>query len=132
MSATYDASLPTDGDYIRFLVPDTDVTPATDASFSDEEIAAVIAEQQAKGRTGRSTKYFATAQLLGILRSKYATLGAGVREKKVDELSVEYGQHDSADQALEKRIEGLLSEGRRCLQPRPRLMKAYGSVNTTA
>jgi hypothetical protein len=132
MAATYDPTLATDADYVRFLVPDTDVTPATDAQFSDEEIAAVIAEEQSNGRTGASTKYFVAAVLLGILRSKFATLGEGRRRKIVDELEVEYGQHDSADEALEHRIDDLNAKGRRLLHPRPRLFKAYGSVDTTA
>ncbi len=132
MSATYDPTLPTDIDYVRFLVPDTDVTPTTDAKFSDEEIAATIAEEQSRGRTGGSTKYFVTAVLLGILLSKFAARGEGIRRKEVDELELEFGPRDSAERALQRRIVDLERRGKFLLQPRPRLMKAYGSVDTTA
>lgn len=132
MSATYDPTLPTDGDYVRFLVPDTDVTPSTDAKFSDEEIAAVVAEEQSRGRTGGSTKYFVTAVLLGILLGKFAARGEGIRRKEVDELELEFGPRDSAERALQRRIVDLERRGKFLLQPRPRLMKAYGSVDTTA
>jgi hypothetical protein len=128
LAATYDPTLPTDKDYVRFLVPDTDVSPATDATFSDEEITAVIAEQTAKGRTGASTKYFATWQLLGIQLSTLASAGGGRKEKEVDDLRIGWGMDAGSADSLRERRSSMWAEGVRCLVPRPILMKAYGRV----
>src|SRR5688572_29195622 len=45
MSATYDETLATDKDKIRSLLGDTNVSPASNALFTDEHIAAVLTIQ---------------------------------------------------------------------------------------
>jgi hypothetical protein len=125
MAATYDPSLGTDRDYVRFLVPDRDTA---NPKFQDEEIDAVISEQQGKGRTGKSTKYFAAAQLVSVQISSNALTGNGIQRKEVDELEVEYGIDTGTKESLLNHQEWLLAEGRRCLAPRPRMFRAYGKV----
>lgn len=44
MTASYDSSLSTSRDWLRFRLQDTVVTPATSALFSDEELDALLAE----------------------------------------------------------------------------------------
>lgn len=43
MAATYNVARTTDTDLVRAALGDTDVSPATNALFQDEEIAAVLA-----------------------------------------------------------------------------------------
>jgi hypothetical protein len=112
MAATYDPTLPTDRDWVRFLIGDTNVTPATDALFTDEEIDAVLTEQ--------SNKYLAAARLLSNLSARWAGAGRGVMSKRVDELSARWGVSGDTASALASRIAELRSLG----MPPPRVFKS--------
>ena len=90
MAATYDASLPSDKDWVRFLIGDRDVT---NARISDEEITAVLAEE--------ANKYCAAARC-----AQLAFAGTqGVTMKAVDDLRIEYG--DDPDSAYWKYVDTL-------------------------
>lgn len=74
MSATYDPALPTDKDWVRFLIGDTTVT----MTLSDEEIGALLAEPE------YPNKWLAAAAAGRRILAK----GKGVISKSVAELSL--------------------------------------------
>lgn len=100
MSATYDSSLPTDKDYVRFLVRDT--VPAT-AQLQDEEIAALLTEE--------GNKYLAAAAALESLLTGWSSAGRGVIEKAVGKLRIRRGLDESADGAIRRYIDQLRTKG---------------------
>lgn len=105
MSFTYDNSLSTDKDWVRFLAGDT---VEASAALSDEEIAALLAEETA---TGAAKKYFTAASALGSLMRRWASAGGGLIEKEVSRLKLRFGIEQSAAAALEARIRELREEG---------------------
>lgn len=119
MAATYDPTLPSDADHVRFLVGDTDITAAL---FQDEEIAAVLAEETA---TGDALKWFAAASLLSILSARWASAGRGVFEKQVGRLRIQYGGQGSGDAlaVLAARISEMRRRGAFLLNPRPKVFR---------
>jgi hypothetical protein len=103
MGASYDSTLPTNNDWVRFLTGDTDVSSneekatGNNARLQDEEIAALLVEEK--------NKYLAAARAgeLIIARAK------GVVEKEVDELRIKYG--DNPESAYRKHLQGLREKG---------------------
>lgn len=110
MSATYDSSLSTDTDWVRFLIGDYDQNAETVTSpfFSNEEIAAVITEE---GGSGDHVKYYAAATCLAALYTRWAGKGKGIMEKQVSRLRIKYGADSSAAAALQARIRELREKG---------------------
>jgi len=98
VSATYDPTLPTDKDWVRFLIGDR--VEAT-AKLQDEEILAVLGEE--------ANKYLAAARCGEIIIS----LGQGAVSKSVDDLSITYG--DSAESSFRDHLRKLREEGARRL-----------------
>jgi hypothetical protein len=96
MSATYDPTLPTDRDWVRFLISDTDVV--ANAQLQDEEIDAVVADETA---TGEALKYYAAARCLSVLFQRWTSSGHGVIEKQVLQLRIRRGMNESAVIALQ-------------------------------
>lgn len=94
MSATYDASLPTDKDWVRFLVGDRTVSSAV---LQDEEIAALLVEEK--------NKYLAAARAGETILARTQ----GVVSKQVDDLSISFG--DSAESAYRAHIKSLRERG---------------------
>jgi hypothetical protein len=105
MSATYDPTLPTDKDHVRFLVGDTDTTSP---QFQDEEILAVIADGTA---TGKAIKYFAAATLLSIAITVSVSSGHGVMDIRLSSLAINLGMAQSGIGAIESRIKYLQGVG---------------------
>lgn len=132
MSATYNSSLSTDLDWVRFLIGDTVVTPSTSAMLQDEEITAVIAAQKSNGASGgeSSQVYLAAAECLGILHGRFMTKGKGVASRKVSRLTVVYGTGSgiNIDIALQNRIAELKQKGARLLQPPPYVFRNLGRL----
>lgn len=114
MTATYDTTLPTNKDHVRFLIGDTDIT---NPRLSDEEILAVISEQTA---SGKSLKYFASAACLSALLSKWSSAGEGELEREVDDFRIRRGIDQSAYQAVQMRIKQLREQGSYYLSKKPR------------
>lgn len=86
MSATYNASLPTDRDWVRFSIGDRGLTNAgspgfaiTGAKLQDEEINAVLLEEQ--------NKYLAAARCGEVILAQ----SRDVIEKVVDDLRLKFG-----------------------------------------
>lgn len=118
MSATYDPSLPTDRDHVRFLIGDTNVASP---QLEDEEIDAVIDEETA---TGEALKYFAAASALAALHARWTAQGSGVVDRQVGALRIRRAADStSANAAVMARISDLRARGAHLLTPRPRLFR---------
>lgn len=111
--ATYDPTLPTDKDHVRFLIGDTDTD---DAKLADAEILATLAEEIA---TGEALKYYGAASCLSVLRTRWASAGEGVLEKEVDDIRVKRGRDQTAEAAIEARMTELRTTGARLLGTSP-------------
>ncbi len=80
MSATYDPTLPTDLDWVRFLTGDRDVIAPR---LQDEEITALLAEEK--------NRYFAAAQAGEMILAK----SGGLVEKQVGDLRLRWSDGGS-------------------------------------
>lgn len=102
MTCTYDPTLPTNRDWVRLLVGDTN-TP--NCSISDEEIDAIISESVRDNGTGEWTKYCAAADALALLAQSGALIEAsdGVERKRVGRLELERGAGTTAMKELRER-----------------------------
>lgn len=122
MSATYDSSLATDKDWVRFLLPDTDTT---DPLFQDEEINAQLAEQNV---SGQAAKYFAAADLLGLLGVRLANAGQGVESIRVGSLTITQGVSASSGKLITDRVTDLRAQGNYYLSlPGNRVIRLLGA-----
>ena len=102
MSATYDPSLPTDLDWVRFLigareilVPESYVM--TNPLLQNEEIAALLVEE--------ANKYLAAARAGECIIAK----GRGAVSKAVDGLSISWG--DSPESSYRDHLKRLREKG---------------------
>lgn len=100
---TYDTSLGSDKDYVRFLIGDTE----SPFILSDSEISAVILEENC---TGKARKYFAAASCLSALQSKWIAKSKGYSEKQVSKLRIKWGSN-SQSSSIKDRINELREEG---------------------
>ena len=124
MAATYTNTLPTDRDKVRFFVQDTDVDPASNALFTDEEIDAMLT---LASETGAAKPYCVASRLLGQLLTRFAVrpaAGRGVRMKQVSRLKVQYGIDGDARMVLECAIRELRGRCQWLSQPRPKVFQA--------
>lgn len=96
MTCTYDPTLPTDKDFVRFNIGDRDVRPGK-AKFEDEEIQAVVDLE--------GSKWLAAARMGETLLAQ----NRGVTSKSVDGLSLSFG--DSPESAYSKHLQRLREEG---------------------
>jgi hypothetical protein len=104
MSASYDPVLPTDKDWVRFLIGDRRTGSA--AALQDQEIEALLREEAGKGA---GTKYFAAARAGEIILSR----GLGVVSKSVSDLSLTWS--DNPQGAYRSHLQSLREEGARLL-----------------
>lgn len=94
MTKSFDASLPTDMDWIRFEIGDTDVTRAY---LQDESITAKLAECDTKQEAALSCMYFIRGQLsrpdfrVGEVQIQDQAAAAEQYQKFIDEKEKEYG-----------------------------------------
>lgn len=102
MAATYDPTLPTDKDWVRFLIGDRDVTTAR---FADEEYVAVLTEE--------ANKYLAAARMAETLLGR----SGGLVEKEVDTLRLKWS--DTAQNAYREYIDELRKRGCELLISKP-------------
>jgi len=107
MSATYNSTLPTDKDHVRFLVGDTDITSP---QFQDEEISAILSDETPAG--GKAAKYFAAAYLLSTLVTSSVTSGHGVMDIRLSSLAINLGMSQAGIGAIQDRIKWLETRGR--------------------
>lgn len=120
MAATYDNTLPTDRDWVRFLIRDTNTTTPI---FDDNEIDAVL-DLKLLSITSPAARYFAAAELLSAAHTAWMTKGRGVASKKVSQLSISYGTGVgiNIDAAIQARIKELRITGAHLLCPEPRTL----------
>lgn len=81
MSATFDTSLSTDKDWVRALIGDTDVSPATDAFLADETIEAILTKEM---------NVFMAASRAARMVYMQLTGGGGIEDRKVGETRIRY------------------------------------------
>jgi len=119
LPATYSPTLPSDRDWCRLLIRDTNVASAI---LDDDEIDAALATRAA----GPARKYLTAADLLDILHVAYMTKGKGVASKKVSRLTVVYGTGSgiNIDIALQTAISKYRKRGAQLLQPAPFAVRA--------
>lgn len=120
MAATYDETLATGKDWVRFLIRDTDTA---NAQLSDEEITALLGVQTA---TGEAAYYFAAAEALCILKTAYASAGAGRTSKSVEHLEITWGMDSGVLEALEYAIRSLRRRGAFLYAGRPYALRVVG------
>lgn len=120
MSFTYAPESGSDLAFIRLLVDDTE---EVGAELSDEEIALIVARQTA---TGAALPYYAAAECLQALHTRWMSSGKGKVSKKVSKLTVVYGSGSgiNADAAIAERIKELRRRGSFLLSSRPYALKA--------
>lgn len=128
MADSYDETLSTDLDWVRFLTWDTDIVSAGRPRHSDEEITAVVAQEISEGRTGDSTKWFASATILCADQGMWASLGEGLSEKRVDEIKTQFNTEGENIESLERTIEKYRIFGTDLLTPRPRIFEFVPQV----
>ncbi len=112
MAATYDPALPTDRDWVRFLIGDRTVSSAR---LQDGEIDAVLAEE--------ANKYLAAARCAEVAYGGGAH--GGVIEKAVDDLRLKFS--DDAEGAFWTYIESLRAKGAGLTLRRPKMFRTLGS-----
>ena len=95
MATTYDASLGSDKDWVRFLIGDR-TAPMT---LTDEEIDGIVDEQTS---TGQALKYFAAADALTFLYGIFRTGRKGVVDRQISKLRLRYGEDVSAINAVNR------------------------------
>lgn len=124
MTTTYDPTLATDLDHVRFLIGDTDTTSAI---FQDEEISAVLGFQTAPSA---AIPYFAAADILSQLSGKYSVAGEGRIQKTVSKLTLIWGVNEDANSALQSRISALRKKGAQLASKRPFALRVMGNSGT--
>lgn len=122
MSATYDPNLSTTRDLVRFLICDTEVTPATEAAITDEELDALIAMSSVGGD---ATAFCVAAEVLSKLLAKFTVRGlkSGIVEKQVSRLRLRFGSTTSTAELLNDRIRHLRA---RCAMASGRAFQTLG------
>lgn len=112
---SYNPTLSTDVDWVRFLTGDRVVSPASKAKLTNEEITAVLAEE--------ANKYLAAARCLESLYVQWKAQGADVVEKQVGDLRIRRNDNESAAGAVSALISSLRQRGAWLLHPRPRVFQ---------
>lgn len=109
MACTYDDTLPTDRDFVRFLIGDVDVPDG--CFFQDEELDAVIQEVMAISPGGRAlgTKYCAASLAWNNLLARLGSIRGDntvgpIVEKMVGRLRLTFGggRDNTLQEALER------------------------------
>lgn len=112
---SYDPTLGTDRDWVRFLIGDRVVVPETAAKLTNEEIDAVVADE--------ANKFLAAARCLEALYAQWKAQGADVVEKQVGDLRIRRSDNQSAESAVAALISSLRQRGAWLLHPKPRVFQ---------
>lgn len=120
---SFDPSLPTDKDWVRLLIGDTDA-PET---LADSTIEALIAEALALGASAEGAKYCAAAQAGGLMAAGWTASSSGIAEKTVSKLRIQYGggSSGSAVEVYNTYLAGLKEKCTRLSLSRPSVLKAW-------
>ena len=110
-------SLPTDLDWVRFLIGDWKDCPQLD----DETIQAVIDAETARHGPGEWVRYLAAALCLEAMLIQWRAAAKGVSEEEVSRLRIEYGgPSGSMDLMLGDKAKGYRRYAAWLMHPRPR------------
>lgn len=108
-TATYDAELTTEKDWVRFLSGDRDIVHP---KLWDEEIAALLVEER--------NKYLAAARACEVIMQR----SGGLVMKQVGDLKLQFS--DSAQGAYIRHITSLREKGCELLLPKPKAFRVLG------
>lgn len=125
---SYNPALPSDRDWVRLLIGDTDTTREM---LTDGEIDGVLAEVTASyAITNAARKYLAAAKCLEILHTEWMSRGRGISSRKVDDLTVVYGTGAgiNVDAAMQAKISSLKIEAARLAGPAPSVFRVSKSL----
>ncbi len=122
MPVTYDPTLSTDRDWVRFLTRDTSLTAA---ALQDEEIDAMLLEESVS--VPAALKYVTAARVLGLLVSQWASVSQGLKSKTIGRLKLEWGGDGEAYQALHDRINYLTRRAAEICERRPLAFRTLGN-----
>ena len=95
MAKSYDASLGTNRDWVRFLIGDNVATMA----LADEEIDAIIADETS---AGDALKFFAAASAVEAMYALHKAGRKGVVDRQISKLRLRFGEDVSAANAVAK------------------------------
>lgn len=119
MSATYDPTLATDADWVRFHTGDVNVASAV---LSDEEIAAVLADIAAdNGASGIALRLLAAVRCLESAQARAFAKSAGsggLSEKTVEGLTLKWGVDASTVGGWRSKIDDLRRQAAFHLAPK--------------
>ena len=104
MAKSYDSSLSTDKDWVRFLIGDT----GSFLHMTDEEITGLLALQTAASPASR---YFASSEAIMILYARWAAEGKGTVERQISKLRIRKSEGSSEARAVERRSDELKRRG---------------------
>lgn len=106
---TFTETCPTDKDTVRSLVGDTNMTIPM---LSDEEIQACIDRQTC---AAAALVYYAAAEVLAMLHTRWMSSGRGRASKRVSQLQVVYGTGSgiNIDLAIQARVTELRKQAAR-------------------
>lgn len=123
MHATYDPGLPTNKDWVRFLVGDKMVASAR---FEDAEIEALLAAEASNGQSGgqSSQVYLAAARAIEILYATWQTSTGGIIETQIGGLRLKRGDGESSSKAVAALVKNFRAKGAELLMGRPRMFRA--------
>lgn len=123
-TATYDPALPTDKDWVRWLVGDTNVAAAL---LDDRELDALLAGERSNGKTGgeSSQVYLAAARALDMLGTRLQVSGqGGILETQIGGLRIKRGDGQSIAASITKQANDYRRRGAFLLSPAPRVLRA--------
>ena len=107
MSATYNTSLPTDRDWVRFTVGDRDVTRAL---LQDEEIDAILSQ--------KANRWLAAADCAQMILAQ----NRGMIEKQVETLKLQWS-NKGAESTYQIYIDYLRKMGTMAMSPAPSVFR---------
>jgi hypothetical protein len=113
----FNPSLPTDLDWVRFLVGDTGECPKLD----DETIQAIVDAETGRHGTGEWVRYLAAAEVLDAMLVAWRTENKGRSQEQVSKLSIIYGGvGGTMDAMLGEKAANYRVKAAWLMHPRPR------------
>jgi hypothetical protein len=118
---SFDPALPTDRDWVRLLIGDTD--PLHEA-LTDATIDALIAKALVYGASAEGAKYCAAATAGLSALARWQNMGGAVVSKQVSKLSITYKSGGESD-AYRGYLDGLKQQCTALSLSSPAILKAW-------
>ena len=117
MSNNFIPSLPTDVDWVRFLIGDTGPCP----KLADETLQALVDAETTRHGAGDWVKYLAAAEALDASLVAWRSENKGRSEERVSKLQITYGGvGGSMDAMLGEKAKAYREKAAWLMHPRPR------------